>query len=312
MRKAIDGTASGLMVLLCFIWGFQQVVVKAAAADIAPILQIGLRSGIAALLVAALVAWRREALLSRGNGPAGLLAGTLFALEYCLVGEGLRYTSASHMVVFLYTAPVFAALGLAWRLPAERLAPVQWLGIALAFGGLAVAFLGPGAGGAAVSREVLLGDLMGLAGGLCWGATTVVIRCSGLAQAPVNQTLFYQLLCACVLLTGAAWATGQAHVEPTPLALGSLAFQALVVSFASFLVWFWLLRTYLASRLGVFSFMTPLFGIAAGVLLLNETLEPRFLAGAALVLAGILLVSGDEALRAHLARRARAVGGERA
>eukprot|EP01036_Dinobryon_divergens_P043941 gene43941-58578_t len=79
----------------------------------------------------------------------------------------------------------------------------------------------------------------------------------------------------------------------TPLSVASLAFQSLVVSFASFLAWFWLLRHYLASRLGVFSFMTPLFGILLGSMLLGEPLEARFLQGAVLVVAGIVVVSGQ-------------------
>jgi drug/metabolite transporter (DMT)-like permease len=58
-------------------------------------------------------------------------------------------------------------------------------------------------------------------------------------------------------------------------------------------VWFWLLRTYLATRLGVFSFLTPLFGIVFGAWLLNEPIETRFLLGTAPVLLGIVLVSGD-------------------
>jgi drug/metabolite transporter (DMT)-like permease len=100
----------------------------------------------------------------------------------------------------------------------------------------------------------------------------------------VIQTLLYQLVGAFVQLMLAAVVLGQTGFNSTRLAWGSLIFQSLVVSFASFLVWFWLLRNYLASRLGVFSFMTPLFGMAFGVWLLNEPLELSFLVGAMLVL----------------------------
>ena len=284
----------GLMLLLCIIWGLQQVVLKAAAPDIAPLLQIALRSGIAGLLVGLLMFLRGERMsLSDGTWRPGLAVGFLFALEYLFVGEGLRHTNASHMVVFLYTAPVFAALGLHWKLPVERLARLQWAGILLAFAGIAVAFFGRSAQPAGVQpSNILWGDFLGLLAGIAWGATTVVIRCSSLARSSVTQTLLYQLLGAFVLLMLAAVALGQTGFNPTPLAWGSLLFQSLVVSFASFLVWFWLLRNYLASRLGVFSFMTPLFGMAFGVWLLKEPIEPSFLAGAILVLAGIALVSG--------------------
>ncbi|MFK3790553.1 MULTISPECIES: DMT family transporter [Pseudomonas] len=299
VRQPLDATACSLMVGLCAVWGLQQVALKATVQDIAPIMQIALRSAGAALLVGLLMLWRGERLgLREGHWRPGLVVGALFALEFLLVGEGLRHTSASHMAIFLYTAPIFAALGLHWRLPAERLKSMQWLGIGVAFAGIVVAFSGPSSQGA--GGNALLGDFLGLLGGAAWGATTVVVRCSRLASSPTTRTLQYQLLGACVWLGLAAWLSGQTSIRFTPLVITSLGFQVLVVSFASFLIWFGLLRRYLASRLGVLSFMTPLFGIGFGVWLLHEPLEPRFIFGAALVLAGIVLVSGYEWLRQRL------------
>jgi drug/metabolite transporter (DMT)-like permease len=292
-RKALDGQAIALMLVLCFVWGLQQVVLKATAADIAPVFQIGLRSGVAAVLVGLMMAARGERMrVSDGTWQAGVAVGLLFGVEFLLVAEGLRHTSASHMVVFLYTAPIFAALGLHWKLPAERLGVVQWLGIALAFGGLSLAFFTRSQGASPAPGNVLWGDFLGLMGGVAWGATTVVVRTTRLASAPATQTLLYQLIGAFVLLTVAALATGQARFNPTPQVWASLVFHSVVVSFASFLVWFWLLRHYLASRLGVFSFLTPLFGILLGAWLLSEPIEPSFLLGAVPVLLGIVLVSG--------------------
>lgn len=293
-RQALDGRATGIMTVLCLIWGLQQVVLKAAAADIAPLLQMAIRSGVAAFLVWLLMRWRGERIaLSDGSWRPGVAVGTLFALEFLLVGEGLRFTSASHSVVLLYTAPIFVALGLHWKLPAERLSVVQWLGIGMAFVGIVVTFFGRGAspdGGAAAA--MLWGDLLALLGGVAWAATTIVVRVSRLASAPATVTLLYQLLGGFVLLLPAAVLLGQGSFTPTPLAWGSLAFQSFVVSFASYLGWFWLLKRYLASRLGVFSFLTPLFGMLFGVWLLDEPLEPNFVAGTVLVLGGVALVSG--------------------
>lgn len=293
MRKALDDKAIGLMLMLCVIWGLQQVVLKATAADIAPVMQIALRSGVAALLVGLVMLARRERMsLADGTWRPGVVVGLLFGLEFMLVGEGLRHTSAAHMVVFLYTAPIFAALGLHWRLPVERLGWVQWLGIFLAFTGIAIAFFGRTQGASPAPGNQLWGDFLGLLAAMAWGATTVVIRSSSLARAPATQTLLYQLVGAFVLLLGMSWVTGQAQVNFTPQVWASLAFHSLVVSFASFLIWFWLLRHYLASRLGVFTFLTPLFGIVFGAWLLGEHIETSFLVGAAPVLVGIVLVSG--------------------
>lgn len=292
-RHALDTRASTLMLVLCLIWGLQQVVLKATAYEIAPIMQIALRSGVAALLVALLMWWRNEPMsITNGTLPAGLLVGSLFALEFLLVGEGLRHTSASHAVVFLYTAPIFAALGLHVKLPAERLSALQWLGIGLAFAGIVLTFFGRSQPtGAAMTTDMLLGDALSLLAGMSWAGTTVVVRCSRLSVASASQTLLYQLVGAFVLLMLAAVVLGQTHIHFTSVVWASLVFHSVIVSFASYLAWFWLLRHYLATRLGVFSFMTPLFGMAFGVWLLHEPLEPSFVAGAALVLAGVVLVS---------------------
>ncbi|MDR2061908.1 MAG: DMT family transporter [Acinetobacter sp.] len=291
-RKALDATASGLMVVLCMIWGLQQVILKMAAPDISPLMQIALRSGLAAVLLLPLLYLDKASqLFNRQNLKAGALVAFLFSLEFSLLAQALQWTSASHAVVLLYTAPIFVALGLHWKLPSERLSVLQWSGIALAFLGIVVTFMRAKQGATQLQQQMLWGDLLALAGGIAWAATTVTVRLSSLAQAAVTQTLFYQLAGSFVLLFGLAFFFGQATIHFTPLVIGSLAFHTLIVSFASFLAWFWLLRNYLASRLGVFSFLTPLFGIAFGVCLLGEKIELNFVMGSTLVLLGIVVVS---------------------
>ena len=299
-RRNTDAFALQIMLVLCLIWGIQQVMIKLAAADIAPVMQQALRSGMAALLVGLLICfrggWDQVAHTWRG----GLLAGALFGLEFLFIAEGLKLTSAAHMSVFLYTAPVFTALGLHWWLPSERLRPLQWVGIVLAFGGIAYAF----AGGTSLSEmdgNMLLGDAFGVLAGLAWGATTVVVRASRLSEAPATLTLFYQLAVGFVGLLLIAMLSGQVtQVHFTPLSIGSLLFQGLIVSFFSYLTWFWLLRRYLASNLAVFSFITPLFGVTFGVLLLGEPLSLNFVLGAVLVLLGVTLVSAEQWVRRRL------------
>jgi drug/metabolite transporter (DMT)-like permease len=305
-RKPLDAGAGGLMVVLCLIWGLAQVNLKMAAADISPLMQIALRSGVAAVLVILLMFIRREGLsIQDGTWRPGLLVAGLFALEFFLIGEGLRYTSASHMTVLLYTAPIFAALGLHLLMPSERLTRVQWFGIGLAFTGVAIAFLlRPNHTQQKLdAADLLYGDLLALGAGVAWAATTVAVRCSRLAQVSAAQTLLYQLVGAFLLLTAAAFLLEQTAIQFTPLAWGSLIFQSLVVCFASYLAWFWLLKHYSASQLGVFSFLTPIFGVALGVGLLGEQLELSFMIGAALVVSGIILVSASAWLKHQMTRK---------
>ncbi|MGK8707521.1 DMT family transporter [Metapseudomonas otitidis] len=299
-RLPLDPFACGLMLLLCIVWGFQQVSIKLVEQDVAPVLQLAIRSGIAALVLGAITLWR-EGRGAFGDGTLlpGLGVGLLFTLEFFFISEGLVRTSASHIAVFLYTAPIFAALGLHLILPEERLSPVQWLGVLVAFGGIALAFLGK-PGNAAGS---LFGDALGVCAAIAWGATTVLIRGSSLSEAAPVKTLFYQLGVAGMVLLAVAAATGRLGLVPSDRALLSLGFQVVVVALISYLGWFWLLRRYLASRLSMLSFMTPLFGVGFGVLVLGEPLDSSFIFGGLLVLGGLLLVTGAELLRDHLARR---------
>jgi len=305
-RKGADAFLFQSMLGLCVIWGIQQVMIKLAAADVAPLMQVTLRSGIAALLVGLLMCWRGgwEG-LRQGTWRAGLLAGALFALEFYFIALGLQYTTASHMAVFLYTAPIFSALGLHLLLPSERLRAWQWLGIGLCFAGVVLAF-GGRASWANIDMRMLLGDGFALLAGMAWGATTVVVRVSRLSEAPPGLTLFYQLFVAFLMLLGLAVFTGQVGaLRLTPVGVASVLFQGVVVSFFSYFAWFWLLRRYLASNMAVFSFMTPLFGVSFGVLILDEPLSLNFIAGAMLVLLGITLVSSDAWVRKRLAARGR-------
>jgi drug/metabolite transporter (DMT)-like permease len=295
-RKQIDAFGGGMMILLCAVWGLHQVAIKMAAPDIAPIVQIALRSGISAVLVAGVIAcgWGNFSLRD-GTLRPGIIVGVLFASEFLFIAEGLRFTSASHMAVFLYTAPVFTALGLHFFLPAERLRLHQWLGITIAFGGIATAFIG-GTKFTGLDSLILWGDFLGVLAGAGWGATTVIIRCTSLSEAPPTKTLLYQLVAACLLLLVYAVFSGQADkISMTRIAWASLLFQGMIITFASYLTWFWLLRRYLASRLAVFSFMSPLFGVTFGVILLHDTVDIYFAIGAVMVLTGISIVS-----RTHL------------
>lgn len=291
-RQALDSKASGIMFGLCILWGLQQVVLKLAAPDISAVMQIALRSGLSALMVYPMIKLAKgTSLWGRDYLAAGILVGLLFAAEFFLVAQALRFTSAAHTVVLLYTAPIFVALGLHWKLPSERLSLIQWLGIACAFFGIVIAFLFRPASSQAAASSALWGDVLALIAGVLWAATTIAVRLTKLAEAPATQTLFYQLFIAFLVLLPVAFFMGQATIHWSVLSFTSLLFHTVVVSFASYLIWFWLLKKYLASQLGVFSFLTPIFGMCFGVVLLNEQLELNFLVGTCFVLMGVMVVS---------------------
>jgi drug/metabolite transporter (DMT)-like permease len=279
-----------MMIVLCMCWGFQQITIKVATAGISPIMQAGLRSIIATVLLLVWVQLRGIRLFGRdGTLKGGMAAGALFAAEFVFIYAGLAHTTASRMVVFIYLAPCLTALGLQWFVPGERLNAGQWTGVALAFLGVALAFAD---GFGTAKGSTLIGDAFGVVAAALWAATTVLIRSTRLNSASATKTLFYQLGISALILPFASLVAGEPGIIAlTPKVVASLVYQAVIVAFASYLAWFWLLTRYLAGRLAVFSFLTPLFGVAFGVILLAEPLSTAFLGAALLVGAGIVLVN---------------------
>jgi drug/metabolite transporter (DMT)-like permease len=288
-RKALDGVAVSLMLLLTALWGFQQVTVKWIAADVSLVMQAAIRSIVATVLLLAWAQLRGLALFDRDRSLwPGIAAGVLFAGEFVFIYAGLAYTNASRMSVFLYLAPPLTALGLHFFVRGEQLALRQWLGVLVAFAGIVVAF----ADGFSSRDSSFIGDLCGVIAAMFWASTTVLIRATRLAHTTATKTLFYQLGVSAVVLPLASFLMGEKGIVAlTPLAIASLAYQGVMVAFASYLAWFWLLRRYLAARLSVLSFLTPMFGVLCGVVFLSEPLTAAFALAALLVAVGIVLVN---------------------
>jgi drug/metabolite transporter (DMT)-like permease len=287
--RPLSPDAVAWMLMLCLSWGFNQIAVKLVLPDIPPMLQGAIRSA-GALPVLLLIARLRGVRMFERDGTlgAGLLAGLFFGLEFVLVFRGLELTSASRAVVFLYTAPFFVALG-SYRFLGERLRPLQWGGFGLSFAGVALAI---GVPQADVDANVLLGDLMIVGGGALWAATTLVVKATTLLRAPPEKALGYQVALSVPILGFAAWISGETLTRvPGPLALTLMVYQAFWVVGLTFLIWFALIKTYSASKLSAFTFITPLFGVVAGYFIMHDTLTPVFGAAALLVIAGLYLVN---------------------
>ncbi|MCV2370345.1 DMT family transporter [Roseateles oligotrophus] len=290
LRKThLDRVAVISLLLCCLLWGLNQVAAKAALSEIGPLWQAGLRSLVAALLVWAWAQARGIKLFERdGSLRGGLLAGLLFGLEFACVFVGLQYTSASRMVVFIYLSPFVVALGMPFIAASERLNARQVSGLLLAFVAVAWAF-SEGFGQANGNPRQWMGDALGVLAALFWGGTTLTIRASALSRSCAEKTLFYQLgvsglgLCLAAALSGEAW-----PAVWTLRLSGLILFQTVIVSFASYLLWFWMVRHYPATRLASFTLATPMFGLLAGALLLNEVITLRLIL--ALIALGIGLV----------------------
>jgi drug/metabolite transporter (DMT)-like permease len=288
-KEHLDGLAVGILLACCMFWGLQQVLVKSIMHEVAPLFQASLRCMGACVLLLIWCRVRGIRLFERdGSWWPGLLAGALFAAEFACIYLGLRYTSASRLTVFLYTSPFWVAALVPLFVKSERLRTLQWLGMACAF--VAVAFAmreGLGAG-----NNSALGDLLGLAAGALWGLTTVSIRANNLTRISPEKLLFYQIAATALAVPWLSVALGETwSFQWSAVAWGSMLAQTVIGAFASYLAWMWMLGRYPATKISVFVFLTPLFALLFGTLLLGESATPTLLMALGLVAVGIVLVN---------------------
>ena len=291
-KPHLDSLAIGLLVVCCAFWGFQQILIKTAVAEVPPLWQASIRFWGATLLLWLWCRSRGVALFERdGTLGAGLLAGLLFAGEFCGIYLGLMHTSASRLTVFLYTSPFVVALLLPRVVPGETLRRIQWIGLTIAFAAVALAFSEGFLHHSPVAGQ-WKGDALGLAAGLMWGLTTLTLRATKLAAVSAEKTLFYQVAVTAAvaplisLFLGETWG-----FDYSATAWTSIGLQTVVGAFASYLTWMWMLRHYPATQMSTFTFLTPVFALVFGVALLGEPLTWQLVVALAGVAAGIVLVS---------------------
>jgi drug/metabolite transporter (DMT)-like permease len=287
-KTHLDALSISLLIGCCLFWGFQQVLVKATVAEVPPVWQACIRFAAATLILLAWCHWRGVRLLQRdGTLWPGVLAGLLFAAEFACLYLGLSYSPASRLTVFLYTSPFWVAALLPLLVPTERLRPLQWVGLACAFAAIVFALRD----GIQASGE-WLGDALGLAAGLFWGLTTVVIRASSLARVGAEKLLFYQLAVSTLALPAVSLALGETWgLSYSAFAWTSIAVQTVLGAFVSYLVWMWMLTRYPATKMSAFVFLTPIFALLFGALWLREPVTVPLLMSLALVAVGIVLVN---------------------
>lgn len=280
--------ATVLLLVCCAIWGFNQVAIKVANQGFPPVMQAAGRSVLASGLLVLYMRLRGQRVFVRdGTLGWGALASFLFGLEFVALYIGLNLTAASRGVLLLYVQPIVVALGVHFFAKGDRLTATKTGGLVAAFVGVGMALLSRSAGGGS-----LLGDLLCFAAGVGWGLTIVVIKAGPLASIPAERVLLYQLAGSIPVLTVFSWGLGERlDAWPGAWPLAAFLFTTIVVSFASYLAYFWLLTRYQASRVSAFTFLVPVLGVAFGAILLHEPISALLLVSLALVTGGIYLVN---------------------
>lgn len=286
-KTHIDLFGAAALIAFALHLAFNQVVIKVTAGGFNPVFLAGLRSAGAVVILLIWMRARGVSLQVPANAwRAGILAGLLFALEFTCLFVALDITTVSRASVIFYSMPVWTALLAHFLLPDEGLTRIKGVGLFLAMGGVALA-LSDRSGG----QVSWAGDLLALTSAFCWAGIVLCVRITPLAKVPPAQQLLFQVAVSAPILLLLAPLFGPLIRELQPIHIAGLAFQIIAVASLGFLVWFWLMTIYPASSVASFSFLSPVFSVLLGWLLLSEDVALSVWGALALVASGIYLIN---------------------
>jgi drug/metabolite transporter (DMT)-like permease len=289
MKSHVDLTGFLVMVLLTLLWGVNYPAVKIANTGFSPVFNAFLRSMIASVLGIIYCLSIKQPMFHKDIRLFhGFVVGVLFGLEFVCIYWGMLYTDAARAVILVNFSPFVVAIG-AYLFLGEKLNTAKITGLIMAFAGAYLVFWGKPK---TWNVSMLMGDILEIIAAFLWGATTIYIKKYLAEKVQPIHTFLYQLVfsvpiilaCACTLET--RWI-----LEINAPAVLALLFSSVIVAFASYLTWFKLIHTYPVSELAVFTFLSPVFGVASGVLFLGEQLTLGLVLGLVFVCAGIYITN---------------------
>jgi drug/metabolite transporter (DMT)-like permease len=284
--RSLDLFGAATILTLSVIWGLNPIVFKTALAEVGPQSLSGIRCAIGCLCII-VYAWVTKRAIFRVDGTEilGILLGLIYLAQYFALFESLRWTALSHSALFLYVAPLLIAFGTTFLSRNERLRPLQWMGLSLAFLGVVSEFsrrwgrLTSSRRRDGASRRDALGGFDALDQG---NAARPRRACEDrfLSDRDCRDHLSLRGLGVGRRRTNGSFSINLCRAD---LARGGIV----GITYA---LWIWLLGRYPAAQLSAFGYVTPLTGVAVATLFVGEPLSDDLVVAVALVTAGLVLV----------------------
>ncbi len=289
VKDHLDVKGFFILLVLTMLWGLNYPAIKISNLGFSPVFNCFLRSVIASAFGIGYCLYIKEPLFHRDIRLFhGFMVGLFFGLEFICIYIGMKYTDASRAIIFVNCSPFVVVIG-AYLFLKEKLTITKIVGLFLAFGGLYLVFHGKPK---SWTPSMLLGDLLELTAAILWGATTIYIKKYLADRVHPIHTFLYQLVFSVpVAFVCAVFLEPKWILDVTGAVTMAVIYSSVIVAFASYLMWFKLIHVYPVSELAVFTFLSPVFGVAAGAIFLREQLTLGLVFGLILVSAGIYLTN---------------------
>ncbi|WP_068115442.1 DMT family transporter [Tropicimonas marinistellae] len=288
-KDRIDAFGAIALIGFSAFLGVNQVIIKVVNEGLQPVFWAGLRSLGAVPVLWLMLRMRGERLvLARATWAGGIGMGIAFTFEFLLLFLALDLTTVIRSTVIFYSMPVWFGIAAHFLLPGERLTTRRLAGLLIAFFGVATAIVGrDGAAG----QGNLAGDLCALGASMAWAGMALCARGTMVREVSPETQLMWQVGISAPILLALSPLFGDLLREPQAIHWWGLGFQAVFVVALGFSAWLWLLSVYPPASVAAFSFLSPVFGVAMGWLLLDEPLSPSMIGALALVAFGLFLIN---------------------
>ena len=304
--RPLELSAIALTVLLSAIWGGAFVAIKVGIFDMPPLGAAALRFGVTAVMLLAL-AWYQRVQLRFGWSELKILGllGLLFCYGNMAVYLGTALTTSGRSAVFFSAQPIFIALLAPFFLPGDRLTARKVCGLAVAFSGIVVLFSAKFGGGLS---DALIGDAIVLSSALTIGISGIITKRVAGRVHPV-ALVCWQTWITWPILTLFSWMfeADQPFLLSTRVIVSIVYLSAISAAFG-FVAYAWLIQRHSPTRVASLTFLTPVFAVLFGWLLLNEHMGVVQLLGVAGVCVGIYIVNSSGTSPSPTAEQVRSVG----
>ncbi len=293
MEKKTKIDTFGAIALISFslLLGINHVVIKIVNLGLNPIFFAGIRSFIAFFFI---VLWmklmKKPIVFHRENLVISLLAGLIFALEFLFLFLALDFTSISRNSIIYYSMPLWLTILLYLIKNNEKISIINLAGLILAFLGVIISITNSNTN-LIFNYAYLIGDLLAFLAALFWALLIIIAKSSNFSKETPEMQLLWMVMVSGPILTIFSLFVEDPIRDFQVIHIWGVLFQSIIVVAGGFLFWLWLLSKYPASGVASFSFLTPIFTIFFGWIILSEIMTTNFLVAAFFVIIGLILIN---------------------
>ena len=184
--------------------------------------------------------------------------------------------------------PVWLTLSAHFLIDNDKLSLKKIIGLALAVFGLILAIYEPSG---EYNEKQFFGDLYSLLASFCWAAIAIMLKTTRLNKSIPETQLLYQLIVSGIILLPISFLFNDFIRDMNINLVFIFLFQVIIIMCLGFIGWLWVMSRYSASSTSSFAFLTPIFGVLFGWLIMDDNINLQIYLSLFLTCLGIYIIN---------------------